>query len=232
MVPLDARERDRYFMSKALNEARRGMNERGQWPIGAVLVYNNEIVTQSCNNVLGGPNDWFAHAELLTLGAARPTLRLPPSERLSMTLYTTLEPCTMCFGAVRQANIGRVVFGLEDPEGETLLAPRRNNADQRPGYRLPTVEPYVLRQESADLLKEYTALDLPPRQQWRKEWPKRLAAQAPPAHTTDGIVSFHIMITGQTTTDRLRAAALDTKQRGPGTPVCTLCEHGALELAT
>jgi tRNA(Arg) A34 adenosine deaminase TadA len=233
MIPHDPRERDKFFMLEALNEARRGMREHQQWPIGAVLVYKNEIVARAYNNVLGGPNDWFAHAELQTLHAARPTLRQPMRERLTMTLYTTLEPCTMCFGAAMQSNIGRIVFALEDPEGETLLPPRRGNStNKRPGYQHPDVQPFILRQESADLLREYTNLRFPTNQQWRIEWPKRLAAQTQQANDGGTLVSFHIMITGQATSDHLTAAAANTGLRGPGTPVCTLCENGTLELVT
>lgn len=233
MIPHDPRERDKFFMLEALNEARLGMRDQQQWPIGAVLVYKNEIVARACNKVLGGPNDWFAHAEMRALQDARHTLREPREERLGMTLYTTLEPCTMCFGAAMQANIGRVVFALEDPEGETLLPPRRgNNPNKRPGYQQPAVRPHILRQESADLLREYTTLDLPTKQQWRKEWPRRLAAQAQQALTSEALMSFHLIITGQTTKDRLREATANTGRRGPGAPVCMLCENGTLELAT
>lgn len=152
-----------------------------------------------------------------------------------MTLYTTLEPCTMCFGAVMQSKIGRIVFALEDPEGETLLFPRRGNrTGKRPGYQRPDVEPYIRRDDSKDLFQKYANANssLPPEQQWRLDWPKRLAAQTRPAQTKDALVSFQIVIAGQTTGDRFTAATANTARRGPGTPVCTLCETGTMELAT
>lgn len=67
---------DEDFMREALKIARDGL-DRHQWPVGAVLVYKNEIVACACNYVLGGRKDWFGHAEFRALRKARTILRSP-----------------------------------------------------------------------------------------------------------------------------------------------------------
>lgn len=97
-------------MRIALEEAKRA-GEEGEVPIGAVLVSEGEVVGRGRNRPIS-LSDPTAHAEILALreGAARmENYRLPNS-----TLYVTVEPCTMCAGAIIQARVWRLVFGAED----------------------------------------------------------------------------------------------------------------------
>ena len=99
-------------MRIALEEAKRA-GEEGEVPIGAVLVSEGEVIGRGRNRPIS-LSDPTAHAEILALreGAARMrNYRLPNS-----TLYVTVEPCTMCAGAIIQARVWRLVFGAEDPK--------------------------------------------------------------------------------------------------------------------
>lgn len=103
----DDGDRDAFFMSIALREARLAAEE-GETPIGAVLVYENAILAQE-HNRRESLRDPTAHAEQLAIRAASrffPSWRVEDSE-----LYVTLEPCVMCAGALVQSRIKRVVYG-------------------------------------------------------------------------------------------------------------------------
>jgi tRNA(adenine34) deaminase len=105
-------EIDENFMRMALDEARLAP-DKGEVPIGAVLVYEGEILARA-HNFKETLNDPTAHAELLVLKEAARKLgrwRLTGSH-----LYVTMEPCSMCAGAIVQARISRLVFGVRDPK--------------------------------------------------------------------------------------------------------------------
>jgi tRNA(adenine34) deaminase len=103
---------DIYFMKLALEEAERA-DSLDEVPIGAVLVLEGRLVGQGHNSPIRR-NDPTAHAEIQALRSAGEWLRnyrMPES-----TLYVTLEPCLMCFGALVQARVARVVYGAPDPK--------------------------------------------------------------------------------------------------------------------
>ncbi len=103
---------DIYFMKLALEEAEQA-DRLDEVPIGAVLVLDGKLVACGHNNPVGR-NDPTAHAEIQALRSAGEWLhnyRMPES-----TLYVTLEPCLMCFGALVQARVSRVVYGAADPK--------------------------------------------------------------------------------------------------------------------
>ncbi|HHQ48811.1 MAG TPA: nucleoside deaminase [Acidobacteria bacterium] len=98
-------------MEEALDEARNA-GERGEIPVGAVMVHDGEIVARSGNRRTAG-HDPAGHAELIVLAKAGRALgdwRLP-----GCTLYVTLEPCPMCTAACRQARLDLVIWGAADP---------------------------------------------------------------------------------------------------------------------
>jgi len=99
------------FMRRAL-ELARGAWERGEVPVGAVLVREGTIVAEGANRPIEA-HDPTAHAEVEALragGAALGNYRLSGT-----TLYVTLEPCVMCASAIAQARVQRLVFGAWDP---------------------------------------------------------------------------------------------------------------------
>ncbi len=98
------------YMTLALQAARKALPV--DVPVGAVLVYDNQVIAEAYNQ-RELDNNPVAHAEMLALqwgAAALGNWRLNDT-----TLYVTLEPCPMCAAAIMQARVGRVVFGAYDP---------------------------------------------------------------------------------------------------------------------
>ena len=101
------------FMLAALAEAHQAA-ERGEVPVGAVLILDNRLIARAGNRTIADC-DPTAHAEIVVLREAAKILgnyRLPGA-----TLYVTIEPCAMCCGAMIQARIARLVYGADDPKG-------------------------------------------------------------------------------------------------------------------
>jgi tRNA(adenine34) deaminase len=104
---------DIQFMQQALAEARDAATA-GEVPIGAVLVHDGAILSRSGNRTIRDC-DPTAHAEIVVL---REAARLLGNYRLAgTTLYITIEPCSMCAGAIIQARVPRLVYGADDPKG-------------------------------------------------------------------------------------------------------------------
>ena len=101
---------DSYFMKQALVEANEALS-KGEVPIGAVIVCENQIIARG-HNLTQTLNDVTAHAEMLAITAAANFLG--GKYLLNCTLYVTLEPCAMCAGAIVHARMKRVVFGASD----------------------------------------------------------------------------------------------------------------------
>lgn len=99
---------DQQFMTEAIKEAAQAAAE-GNWPMGCVLVLDGKIVARAHNTGYTDKNR-MAHAETKALVAAKDILE---ANRGKVTLYTTYEPCPMCFGAVVLNKIARVVTGVD-----------------------------------------------------------------------------------------------------------------------
>jgi len=103
---------DEKWMRIAIDEANLAMKEK-EIPVGAVLVQNEKLIAQAHNQPIK-INDPTAHAEIQLLrkaGEQQKNYRL-----IGSSLYVTLEPCAMCFGAMVHARIDRIVFGASDPK--------------------------------------------------------------------------------------------------------------------
>ena len=118
------------FMQEALTEARSAA-AAGEVPIGAVLVHDGQILARSGNRTIRD-NDPTAHAEIVVLREA--ARRIGNYRLAGATLYVTIEPCSMCAGAVIQARVPRLVYGADDPKGgavrtcfQILSNPRLNH---------------------------------------------------------------------------------------------------------
>jgi tRNA(adenine34) deaminase len=103
---------DEYFMKKALNEAEIAF-EKGEIPVGAVIVVANKIIARS-HNLTELLNDVTAHAEIQSITAA--ANYLGGKYLKDCTLYVTLEPCQMCAGALYWSQISKIVFGARDEQ--------------------------------------------------------------------------------------------------------------------
>lgn len=103
---------DQAFMQEALKMARLAF-EKDEVPVGAVIVHKNQIIARAYNQVemLKDPT---AHAEMLAITQATNFLSLKWLQ--GCTLYVTIEPCSMCAGAIVLARVRRVCFGAEDPK--------------------------------------------------------------------------------------------------------------------
>lgn len=103
---------DTYFMKRALQEAEAAF-EKGEVPIGAVIVIQDRIIARA-HNLTEQLNDVTAHAEMQAITAAANFIG--GKYLKDCTLYVTLEPCQMCAGALYWSQISRVVFATEDPQ--------------------------------------------------------------------------------------------------------------------
>jgi len=101
---------DEYFMKRALVEAEQAFAE-GEIPVGAVVVCRNQIISRA-HNLTETLNDVTAHAEMQAITAAANLLG--GKYLTGCTLYVTLEPCTMCAGALGWSQIDRIVYGASD----------------------------------------------------------------------------------------------------------------------
>lgn len=101
---------DVFFMKQALAEAQQAY-DRDEVPIGAVIVCNNRIIARG-HNLTETLNDITAHAEMQAITAAASVLG--GKYLIDCTLYVTVEPCTMCAGALGWAQITRIVYGAKD----------------------------------------------------------------------------------------------------------------------
>ncbi|RKS85058.1 tRNA-adenosine deaminase [Orbus hercynius] len=141
---------DEYWMQYALTLARKA-EQRGEIPVGAVIVYNNQIVGEGCNQSIT-EHDPTAHAEIV---AMRQAARYLHNYRLvDTTLYVTLEPCTMCAGAIIHSRIKRIVFAASDYK--TGAAGSFIDLLSHPGMNhKPIITAGVYRDEASLLLSEF-----------------------------------------------------------------------------
>jgi len=142
--------KDQIYMNEALKEANKAA-ELDEIPIGAIIVYKKEIIARSHNQIclLKDPT---AHAEIIAITQAANYLK---NERLiNCTLYVTIEPCSMCAGALVLARINRLVYGASDSKSgacgsiiDIINHPKLNHKVK--------VKRQVLGQECAALLKDF-----------------------------------------------------------------------------
>ncbi|WP_116365497.1 tRNA adenosine(34) deaminase TadA [Parahaliea mediterranea] len=141
---------DEHWMRRALTLADRAENE-GEVPIGAVVVREGALLGEGWNSVISYA-DPTAHAEIVALrDAARAVgnYRLPGA-----TVYVTLEPCTMCAGAMIHARIDRVVFGAREPRAGVACSTCCLLDEPRYNHRVSWQEG-VLAEDSSQRLKAF-----------------------------------------------------------------------------
>lgn len=120
MTVEEQQKKDEQYMRKALEEARQAQ-DNGEIPIGAVIVCDNHIIARA-HNLTETLNDITAHAEMQAITIA--ANELGGKYLTGCTLYVTIEPCTMCAGALGWSQISRIVYGAEDMKrGYHMYAP-------------------------------------------------------------------------------------------------------------
>jgi len=144
---------DEHFMRCALKMAQRALDE-DQLPVGAVIVpsNNNDVIAQA--GKFNGGNFRLDHAEMLVLREALDSGKYKPEE---LCIYTTLEPCFMCFGAILNCRVPRVVYAMEDPYGgfAKVFCSKDASVPIRHKHEYPEVVGGVLRESARDLFRAY-----------------------------------------------------------------------------
>ena len=140
---------DAQWMQQAIDEARRaeGIDEV---PVGAVLVRGGVLVARGHNRTIAD-SDPTAHAEIVALRAAA---LADGDHRVGGTLYVTLEPCSMCMGAMVQARVERLVFATRDPKAGAAVSLYSIGSDVRLNHRFASEEG-PLADESAEILRAF-----------------------------------------------------------------------------
>ncbi|WP_170409041.1 nucleoside deaminase [Ruegeria arenilitoris] len=140
-------------MDKALVEARAAA-DRGEVPVGAVIVAPDGRIVASAGNRTREMNDPTAHAEILAL---RTACAEAGSERLpDHDLYVTLEPCAMCAAALAAARIRRIYYGAADPKSGGVAHGARVFTHTQ-AHHVPEIYDGIAAQEAADLLRAFFA---------------------------------------------------------------------------
>jgi len=141
---------DERWMELALREAEEAY-KRKEVPVGALIVHDNRIAGRGYNQI-ETLQDPTAHAEMIAITAAATTLG---SRRLEgCTLYVTLEPCSMCAGAIVLARIPRLVFGAHDPKAGACGTLHNLVQDSRLNHRVEMVHG-VRGERCAEMLKDF-----------------------------------------------------------------------------
>lgn len=137
---------DTYFMKKALQEAEMAF-EKGEIPVGALIVINNTIIARS-HNLTELLHDVTAHAEMQAITAAANFLG--GKYLKDCTLYVTLEPCQMCAGALYWSQISKIVYGATDEQrGFVTMGTQLHPKTE--------VVSGILAEEAAELMKRFFA---------------------------------------------------------------------------
>ena len=132
------------YMNEALRMAKKAY-KKGEIPVGCVIVKNNKIIAKTYNKKETKKSPVY-HAEILAINKA---CRKNKNWRLNeCTLYTTLEPCSMCYSAIIQSRINKIVYGTQNKENEII------DKEKLKKYKIEII-PDVLKQECELLIKNF-----------------------------------------------------------------------------
>jgi len=141
---------DEYWMQKALELARKAEAE-DEVPVGAILVKDNQLIAEAWNQPIQS-NDPSAHAEINVMRKAGQLLN--NYRLIDTTLYVTLEPCSMCVGAIIHARIKRLVFGAYDPKTGAAGSAIELIQSDKHNHRVELV-PGVMEEECREVLQAF-----------------------------------------------------------------------------
>ena len=140
---------DEYFMELAIEQAVIGQ-ARGEVPVGALFVEEDEVVVASANASIE-LSDPTAHAEVIVM---RKAAQLKGNYRLGGSVYVTLEPCLMCLGAMIHARVERLVFGTHDTVSGAAVSVYNLVQSPHQNHRIEVVEG-ILKRKCQTILKEF-----------------------------------------------------------------------------
>jgi len=144
-------KQDAKMMALAMKEAKQAA-DRGEVPVGAVIVGEGERILATSGNRIEELNDPTAHAEVLAIRKAAADMKTP--RLLDCDLYVTLEPCAMCAQAISLARIRRVIFAAYDPKGGGVEHGARVFSHAT-CHHAPEVVGGVLERDAAEMLKKF-----------------------------------------------------------------------------
>jgi len=137
-------------MRAALAEAQKGF-EKGEVPVGAVVVVDDRVIARA-HNLRESLIDPTAHAEILAIKKAAKKLG---GWRLNKaSVYTTLEPCPMCAGAIVHARVGELIYGADDPKAGACGSIMNVVSSGHLNHRVEVISG-VLKKESSEILKKF-----------------------------------------------------------------------------
>ena len=145
---------DHFCMQEALKQAQLSL-DRGDFPVGCVISDGNTIIAKGARSGTSkGDCNEIDHAEIVALRQLSEKTENMDLNFTKLSLYSTLEPCLMCLGAILINQIGRVVYAYEDAMGGGTMIRLK---DMAPLYRNHNIKivPYVLRRKSLALLQQF-----------------------------------------------------------------------------
>lgn len=134
-------------MKIAINEAKKAY-KKGEIPVGAIVVMNGKLLAKAHNSSISS-NDPTAHAEVLVL---RKACKKIGNYRLEdATIFSTLEPCLMCLGAMVHARVKKLVYGASDPKGGFTVF----SIDNKKSNHKIIIESGLLSEECSEILRKF-----------------------------------------------------------------------------
>lgn len=141
---------DALWMEEALVEAAKG-RDLGEVPVGAVVVRDGQVIARACNRPISSCNP-VAHAEILVLQRAAEVVG---NYRLvDCDLYVTLEPCTMCAGAIIHSRIRRLVYGALEPKAGAVVSATQVLEQPQMNHRVEVVGG-VLQERCSEMISDF-----------------------------------------------------------------------------
>jgi tRNA(adenine34) deaminase len=147
-----SKDKDLEYMTMALEEAKIS-SERGDFPVGAVLSIDGVFVGRD-GNTATTLQEWWSHAEAIVVHKYANRIKRARQDGQYVELYTTLDPCLMCMGAIVLNRVNRVVYACKDPNGGVA---HMDPSCLTPWYekKWPVLDKGPLRDESCDVLVDY-----------------------------------------------------------------------------
>ena len=141
---------DDEFMREALKEARKAAR-KGEVPVGAVVVNNGKVIGRG-HNLTEKKQSALTHAEMMALSQA--SKKLKSWRLIDCDLYVTLEPCTMCAGAIVLSRVRNLVYGTTDPKAGAVLSTARVMENEKLNHRVKVISG-ILKEECSGVLTAF-----------------------------------------------------------------------------